>query len=59
MPTEDQQPRLLRMRICTLLAQERVRIIEVPDERGPDNRGCTVLCNGKFSRVAIFADARL
>ena len=35
---------ILRMRTSTLLGLERVRIIEVPDKRGLDNRGCTVAC---------------
>ena len=34
------------MRICTSLGQERVRIIEVPDKRGPDNQGSTVARSG-------------
>ena len=41
-PAEDQWPRPLRMRTCTLLGLDGVRIIEVPDKQGPDNRGCTV-----------------
>ena len=41
-PLKDHQPRPLRM--CTNISAglKQVRIIEVPDKWGPDNRGCTV-----------------
>ena len=41
-PLKDHRPRPLRMRINVFAGLKQVRIIEVPDKRGPDNRGCTV-----------------
>ena len=38
-PQKGHWPRTLRMCVGEL---EHVRKIEVPDKRGPDNRGCTV-----------------
>ena len=37
-----------RMHTSTLLGLERVQIIELPDKRGPDIRGCTVIHKYKF-----------
>ena len=42
-PLKDHQPRPLRMHINVFAGLKQVRIIEVLDKRGPDNRGCTVL----------------
>ena len=41
-PTEYERSHPLRMCTSKFAGQEGVRIIEVPDKRGPDNRGCTV-----------------
>ena len=41
-PLNDHRPRPLHMRINVFAGLQQVRIIEVPDKRGPDNRGCTV-----------------
>ena len=42
-PLKDHRPCPLRMRINVFAGLKQVWIIEVPDKRGPDNRGCTVL----------------
>ena len=42
-PLKDHRPRPLRMRINVFAGLKQVWIIEVPDKRGPDNRGCTVV----------------
>ena len=42
-PTKDHWPRLLCMHGNVFSGLLLVRIIKVPDKRGPDNRGCTVI----------------
>ena len=42
-PLKDHWPRPLCMYINVFAGLKQVRIIEVPDKRDPDNRGCTVL----------------
>ena len=41
-PLKDHRPRPLCIHINVFAGLKQVQIIEVPDKRGPDNRGCTV-----------------
>ena len=41
-PLKERWPRPLHMHTNVFADLKQVRIIEVPDKRGPDNRDCTV-----------------
>ena len=52
-PLNDHRPRSLRMHINVFAGLQQVRIIEVSDKRGPDNRGCTVSVPTRASSATL------